>query len=103
MVQRVQGGVDRRRLTADPEPGERQRSPGFSHVETPMFLVSYLEPRYAREPLVVQQRHRKLRCYRTEAEAAAFVNSCWASGRWRVVELVEVRREAGCWVPLRPF
>jgi hypothetical protein len=65
--------------------------------------VSYVDARYAREPLVVQQRYRRLRNFRTEADAARFVNAAWESGPWRVTELVEVRREAGCWVPLRPF
>jgi hypothetical protein len=68
-----------------------------------VWIVSYVESRLALASVVEQQRHRRVRHFADELSAARFVQAAWAGGRWLVTEMVEVRREAGVWVPLRPF
>src|SRR5262245_49985508 len=87
---------------AGPPPREASHRVGGEHVEK-FFAVRYVAAQYALSPAPERERHTRLRRFRTEAQAAAFVRECWRAGAWRVLELVEVRREGGVWVPLRLF
>jgi hypothetical protein len=68
-----------------------------------VWIVSYIPAELARAPLVVQERHRRVRCFTDAYASARFVLDPWASGDWRVISEAEVELGDGNFAKTRSF